>query len=116
MLTSLLAAFFVPTGFGFVCLQLTTVVVATYSLNTLVKREQFLISSAMILATYLVAYIGMGLMRDGSFDNLYWTNIAPFVFSVLLTLLAYPLIYAFERLFGIISDVTLMELTNSNSK
>src|SRR5690606_31768685 len=31
-------------------------------------------------------------------------------------LLAYPLIYAFEKLFGIVSDLTLMELTNSNSK
>jgi putative nucleotidyltransferase with HDIG domain len=30
--------------------------------------------------------------------------------------LAYPLIYAFEKLFGIVSDLTLMELTNSNSK
>jgi putative nucleotidyltransferase with HDIG domain len=38
------------------------------------------------------------------------------VVSVGLTLLAYPLIYAFEKLFGIVSDLTLMELTNSNSK
>ncbi len=115
LLMVLLAAFFVPNSYEFVFLQFTTGMVAIYSIRTLVKREQFLISSAIILATYLVSYIGMGLMRDGSFGNLYWSEIAPFVFSVLLTLLAYPLIYAFERLFGIISDVTLMELTNSNS-
>ena len=112
----LLAAFFVPNSFEFVFLQFSTGMVAIYSIKTLVKREQFLISSAIILGTYLVAYIGMGLMRDGSFGNLYWADIVPFIFSVLLTLLAYPLIYAFERVFGIISDVTLMELTNSNSK
>ncbi|WP_177181043.1 HD family phosphohydrolase [Parapedobacter koreensis] len=116
LLMVLLAAFFVPNSFEFVFLQFSTGMVAIYSIKTLVKREQFLISSAVILGTYLVAYIGMGLMRDGSLTNLYWSDIAPFVFSVLLTLLAYPLIYAFERLFGIISDVTLMELTNSNSK
>lgn len=115
LLMVLLAAFFVPNSYEFVFLQFTTGMVAIYSIKTLVKREQFLISSAIILGTYLVSYIGMGLMRDGSFGNIYWSDIAPFVFSVLLTLLAYPLIYAFERLFGIISDVTLMELTNSNS-
>lgn len=116
LLMVLLAAFFVPNSFEFVFLQFSTGMVAIYSIKTLVKREQFLISSAIILGTYLTAYIGMGLMRDGSFNNLYWSDIAPFVFSVLLTLLAYPLIYGFERVFGIISDVTLMELTNSNSK
>jgi len=116
LLMVLLAAFFVPNSFEFVFLQFSTGMVAIYSIKTLVKREQFLISSAIILATYLIAYLGMGLMRDGSFSNLYWSNVLPFVFSVLLTLLAYPLIYAFERVFGIISDVTLMELTNSNSK
>lgn len=116
LLMVLLAAFFVPNSFEFVFLQFSTGMVAIYSIKTLIKREQFLISSAIILATYLVGYIGMGLMRNGSFSNLYWSDITPFVSSVLLTLLAYPLIYAFERVFGIISDVTLMELTNSNSK
>jgi len=116
LLMVLLAAFFVPNSFEFAFLQFSAGMVAIYSIKTLVKREQFLISAAIILATYLVAYIGMGLMRDGSFSNLDWSNITPFIFSVLLTLLAYPLIYGFERLFGIISDVTLMELTNSNSK
>src|SRR5690606_19747084 len=116
LLMVLLAAFLVPNSFEFVFLQLSSGMVAIYSIKTLVKREQFLISSAIILGTYLVAYLGMALMRDGSFGNIYWSNVAPFIFSVLLTLLAYPLIYGFERVFGIISDVTLMELTNSNSK
>src|SRR5690606_24792165 len=72
LLMVLLAAFFVPNGFEFVFLQFSTGMVAIYSIKTLIKREQFLISSAIILATYLVGYIGMGLMRNGSFSNLYW--------------------------------------------
>jgi len=90
--------------------------VAIYSIKTLVKREQFLVSSLIILATYIVAYVGLVLTRNGSFNSIYWADIAPFIVSVGLTLLAYPLIYAFERLFGIVSDLTLMELTNSNSR
>ncbi len=116
LLMVVVAAFFVPNSFEFVFLQLMTGMVAIYSIKTLVKREQFLISSAIILAIYIVSFVGMGLMHNGSFSSIYWSDIWPFVFSVLLTLLAYPLIYAFERMFGIISDVTLMELTNTNSK
>lgn len=116
LLMVLISALFVPNSYEFVFLQFIAGMVAIYSIKTLVKREQFLISSLMILATYIVAYIGLTLTRNGSFNNIYWTDIIPFVVSVGLTLLAYPLIYAFERLFGIVSDLTLMELTNSNSK
>src|SRR5690606_35346774 len=71
LLMVLLAAFFVPNSFEFVFLQFSTGMVAIYSIKTLIKREQFLISSAIILATYLVGYMGIGLMRNGSFSNLY---------------------------------------------
>src|SRR5690606_11754592 len=116
MLMVLIAAFFVPNSFEFVFLQLTAGMVAIYSIKTLVKREQFLLSAAFILATYIIAFLGMVLIRNGTFDDVKWVDFVPFIVSVLLTLLAYPLIYAFERYFGITSDVTLMELTNTNSR
>jgi putative nucleotidyltransferase with HDIG domain len=115
LLMTLLAAFFVANSFEFVFLQMTTGMVAIYSVRSLTKREQFLTSSVLILATYLLGYIAIVLMREGQFVNINWSNISPFIFSVLLTLLAYPLIYAFERVFGIVSDVTLLELSNTNS-
>lgn len=116
LLMVLIAALFVPNSYEFVFLQFTTGMVAIYSIKTLVKREQFLISAIIILSTYIIGYIGLFLTRNGSLHSIYWSDIVPFVVSVGLTLLAYPLIYAFERLFGIVSDLTLMELTNSNSK
>ncbi|TCK80969.1 hypothetical protein C8N28_2729 [Albibacterium bauzanense] len=116
LLMVLVAAYFVPNSFEFVFLQLTAGMVAIYSIKTLVKREQFLLSAIFILSTYFVAYLGMVLIRNGSLDDVRWLDFVPFAVSVLLTLLAYPLIYAFERFFGITSDVTLMELTNTNSR
>lgn len=116
LLMVLLAAFFVPNSFEFTFLQFTSGMVAIYSIKTLVKRQQFLVSSALILATYIVGFVSILLIREGQFTQLTLENFTPFIFSVLLTLLAYPLIYAFEKFFGIVSDVTLMELTNSNSK
>jgi len=116
ILMVLVAGLFVPNSFDFVFLQFTAGMVAIYSIKTLVKREQFLVSSVIILATYIMAYVGLVLTRNGSFSSIYWQDLLPFAVSVGLTLLAYPLIYAFEKLFGIVSDLTLMELTNSNSR
>jgi len=116
ILMVLVAGLFVPNSFDFVFLQFTAGMVAIYSIKTLVERGQFLVSSVIILATYIMAYVGLVLTRNGSFSSIYWQDLLPFAVSVGLTLLAYPLIYAFEKLFGIVSDLTLMELTNSNSR
>jgi hypothetical protein len=116
LLVVLIAGFFVPNSFEFAFLQISAGMVAIYSIKNLIKREQFLISALLILLNYFVAFLGISLIRDGSLTAIEWLNFTPFIFSVLLSLLAYPLIYAFERMFGITSDVTLMELTNTNSK
>src|SRR5690606_1253818 len=116
LLMVLLAAFFLPNSFEFTFLQFTAGMVAIYSIKNLEKRQQFLISAGLILSTYLIGYIAILLIREGQLSQLTWNHFLPFIFSVLLTLLAYPLIYVFERFFGIVSDLTLMELTNTNSK
>ena len=116
LLVVLIAGFFVPNSFEFSFLQISAGMVAIYSIKNLIKREQFLISALLILLNYFIAFTGISLIRDGSLTDIEWLNFVPFIFSVLFSLLAYPLIYAFERVFGITSDVTLMELTNTNSK
>ncbi len=116
LLVVLIAGFFVPNSFEFVFYQITAGMVAIYSIRNLVKREQLLISALFILSAYFISFVGIGLLREGSFRSIEWVNFVPFIVSVLLSLLAYPLIYAFERLFGITSDVALIELTNTNNK
>lgn len=116
LLVVLIGGFFVPNSFEFAFLQITSGMVAIYSIKNFVRREQFLISALLILCNYLVSYLAISLIRNGSFYQIDWYSFVPFVFSVLLSLLAYPLIYAFEKMFGITSDITLMELTNTNSK
>ncbi|SDM91108.1 hypothetical protein SAMN04488084_11918 [Pedobacter antarcticus] len=116
LLVILIAGFFVPNSFEFVFYQTTAGMVAIYSIRNLIKREQLLLSALYILTAYFICFLGIGLLREGSFKEIEWMNFVPFIFSVLLSLLAYPLIYAFERVFGITSDVALIELTNTNNK
>ena len=115
LLVVLIASFFVPNSFEFAFLQITAGMTAIYSIRKLVRREQFLISALLIFISYTIAYLGILLVKDASFHRIEWNQFIPFTFSVLITLLAYPLIYFFEKLFGITSEITLMELSNTNS-
>ncbi|WP_378982288.1 HD family phosphohydrolase [Pedobacter lithocola] len=116
MLVILIAGFFVANSFEFVFYQVTAGMVAIFSIKNFVKRERFLVSALFILSAYFVSFVGIAMLREGTFREIQWINFVPFIFSVLLSLLAYPLIYIFERVFGITSDVALIELTNTNNK
>ncbi len=115
LLVVLIGGFFVPNSFEFAYYELTAGMVSIYSIKNLIRREQFLTSALLILSCYLVSFLGISFIREGSFSSIDWNDFLPFVVSVLLTLLAYPLIYLFEKVFAITSDITLIELTNTNS-
>lgn len=115
LLVVVVAGFFVPNGYEFIFLQITAGMVAINSIKNLLKRSQFLISALLIYTTYVVGYIGISIIHEGSFLNIDWSHLMWFLISVILSLIAYPLIYAFEKLFGITTEVTLMEFTNINN-
>ena len=116
LLVVVLAGFFVPNGYEFIFLQLTAGMVAINSIKNLLRRSQFLISAILIYATYVIGYIGISIIHEGSFIPINWDHLLWFLVSVILSLVAYPVIYAFEKLFGITTEVTLMEYTNINNK
>jgi membrane-associated HD superfamily phosphohydrolase len=115
LLVVLIAGFFVPNSFEFAYFELTAGMVSIYSIKNLIRREQFLISALIITFTYFLAFVGISFIREGSIEHINWIDFLPFVVSVLLTLLAYPLIYLFEKVFAITSDISLIELTNTNA-
>ncbi|MFB9841763.1 HD family phosphohydrolase [Mucilaginibacter ginsenosidivorans] len=115
VLVILVAGFFVPNSFEFAYFEITAGMVSIYSIKNLIRREQFLVSALIITSGYFVAFLGISFIREGTLMGIDWLDFVPFAVSVLLTLLAYPLIYAFEKVFGITSDITLIEMTNTNS-
>lgn len=115
LLVVLIAGFYVPNSFEFAYFEITAGMVSIYSIKNLIRREQFLISAVIITFSYFVSFLGISFIREGTFVNINWMDFLPFVVSVLLTLLAYPLIYIFEKIFELTSDITLIELTNTNA-
>jgi len=70
----------------------------------------------LIFLTYIAVYTGMNLMQEGSFNTMDPNMFIMFGGSAMLTLLAYPLIYIFEKIFGFTTDITLLELSDTNNK
>jgi hypothetical protein len=116
IITIIILGFLVPNSFEFLFMQLITGIITIISIVHLYHRSQFFFTSLMILVSYSVIYIGMTLMQQGSIDQLSRTNFLMFGISALLTLFSYPLIYLFEKIFGMITDVSLIELSDTNSK
>ncbi|MBQ5576435.1 MAG: HDIG domain-containing protein, partial [Bacteroidales bacterium] len=47
-------------------------------------------------------------------NEINWKNLIVLGLNCIMLLMAYPLIYMFEKVFGLLSDVTLLELADSN--
>lgn len=116
IITIILIGFLVPNSFQFVFMQLISGIITIFSIVRLQKREQFLFTSLVIFISYSTIYSGLNLIQEGSFAEIRVINYAMFAGSAFLILLAYPLIYLFEKLFGLVTDVTLLELSDTNSK
>ena len=70
----------------------------------------------MIFVTYSVIYTGMTLIKAGSIEGMNYFYFALFAGSAVLTLFSYPVIFLFEKIFGLITDVTLLDISNTNNK
>lgn len=116
VVTVLSVSFLAPSGLEFVFLELVAGIVAIFSIAKLQNRRQFFFTSFTIFSAYAITYSGFYLLRQGSVAELSWQPFFWFVLSVTFTLFAYPLVYLYERVFGLLSDVSLLELSDINNE
>lgn len=114
LIVVLLASFFVPLGVEYTALNLVAGMVAIFTNIKVHYWSQFFISIGFIFLTYSVGFLGIALIQEGSFMSLEWLDFGWLSINVFLTLMAYPLIPIFEKLFGYVSEITLMELGDLN--
>jgi putative nucleotidyltransferase with HDIG domain len=115
LVTILIVSFMAPDRFEFAFLQLVSGMIAIFSFVNMHNRSQIFISGALIFLTYSIAYTGITIIQEGGTDVLTWYDYAWFGVSALLTLFSYPLIFLFEKIFGFVSDVSLLELSDTNN-
>lgn len=114
LVTILLIGFWAPNGFEFVYLNFIAGVVTLFTLKNLYRRGVLFVSAIFALLSYSLVFTGMSLLQEGRFQNIEYLNYAWFAGNALLVLASYPLIYIFEKIFGFISDATLVELSDTN--
>ncbi len=116
LVTVLIISFMAPNRFEFTFIQLLGGMVAIFSIVNMRNRSQIFISSTVIFLTYSISFIGITIIQEGGSDIITWFDFAWFGVSATLTLFSYPLIFVCEKIFGFTSDVSLLELSDTNGK
>ena len=115
LVTMLIIGFMVPNRFEFIFIQILGGIATIFSIVDMHRRSQIFISAAVIFLTYSISYFAIIIIQEGNIEGLHWMDMSWFAVSAVLTLSSYPLIFIFEKVFGLISDVSLMELSDTNS-
>ena len=113
--TIMLLGFIVPNSYEFIFLNIIAGVVTILTSDNIYKRANLFIAVAQITLVYMLAYFSFYVIHEGNIENLQLNNFALFILCGLLTLFIYPLIYIYEKLFSLVSDVSLLELSDTNS-
>ena len=115
IITVLIFSFMVDNSFRFVVLQIAVGMAAVSSLKDMTQRSQLAQTALYIFLSYVGLYLAFEFISEGELKRIHWLPVLYFGVSSAFLLLAYILIYIFEKIFGLISAVTLVELTNVNS-
>ncbi|WP_375239641.1 HD family phosphohydrolase [Aurantibacter sp.] len=116
VITVLLLGSIVPNSYEYMFLQIIAGIVTILTVSELYKRVNLFISVGQITLVYILAYFAFYVIHEGNTDNLEFETFGLFILCGLATLFVQPLIYVYEKLFGLVSDVSLLELSDTNSK
>jgi len=116
VLTVLLLGFIVPNSFEFIYLHIIAGIVTILTVSELYKRANLFISIGQITLIYMITYIAFSIIKEGNATQIKWEYLIMFAANGLLSFLSVFFIYLYEKMFGLVSDVTLLELSNTNTK
>ena len=115
IITILILSFIVPNSEEYMFLQIIAGIVTILTSAELYKRANLFISVGKITVVYIISYIAFHVIQEGGISTI-TEPLAIFVLCGFATLIVHPLIYGFEKIFGLVSDVSLLELSDTNSK
>lgn len=100
--------------YEFIIIQLVAGLIAIYSLRELTRRAQVFKTAILVGIGSTFVYLVLQLMQDNDFSSMDHDMYYHFVVNAVLLLIAYPMMYIIEKMFGFVSSVTLFELSNTN--
>ena len=115
VITALLCAGMTASSFQYFVIEFMGISVAVFSLRDLTKRSQLMLTSLLVAIAYIVTYVAYRWLAVGGFDGILTRMVAILAINAVLISVGYVLMFGIERLFGFISNVTLVELSDVNN-
>ena len=107
----MLISLVVPNPFLFIFMQLVATVLTVFSMSNTRAHHRFIQAALFVFVGYLLVYVAFTFLSTSEVD---WYDVLLLLLNALFTLLAQPLILMFERIFGVTTSLSLMELSNTN--
>lgn len=114
-LTLLIISLAVPNSFQYFIIQFFVSLVSIFVLTNKTSRSKYFFTSAIVFVSYIILKVGIALIFDAGLENVSWNDVGVFAMNALFTMLSLPLVFLFERVFGFVTDMTLLELSNTNT-
>ncbi|MCI7089307.1 HD family phosphohydrolase [Prevotella sp. P2-180] len=99
----------------FIVVETLAGMAAVYSLRDLQFRSQLFKTAIIVTIVAMTMNFAFDLIRMSAFSEFDMSYYNYLIINGILLLFAYPLLYLLEKTFGFISDITLIELSNSNN-
>lgn len=113
---TLICAAAVKYQYEFIIVQLVAGLVAIYSLRELSQRAQLFKTAVLVTLGSCAIYLALQLMQDNSIMTMDHGMYKYFIINGMMLLFAYPMMLIVEKMFGFISNVTLIELSNTSKE
>jgi len=116
VVTVLILGFIVPNSFEFIFLQIIAGIVTILTVSELHRRANLFFSIIKVTSVYILAYLAFSIIQEGNAQHLKWSYFVMFSLNGVLSFLSLFLILIYEKTFNLVSDVSLLELSNTNTK
>ncbi|MBR6775960.1 MAG: HDIG domain-containing protein [Bacteroidales bacterium] len=114
-LTLIIISMAVPNSFRFFVIQYLVSLISIFVLGKNTSRSRYFVTYAVVFISYIVLKMCISLIFDGGLENFTWDNVGTFAMNTLFVMLTLPLAYLLEKIFGFVTDMTLLELSNTNT-
>ena len=101
--------------FEFTVVELVAGLVAITSLRELSKRSQLFRTALIITLACIIVNLAFDWTKATALSQIDYSIYNYLILNGIALLFAYPLLYLIEKTFGFTSDITLIELSNTNS-
>ena len=88
--------------------------VGVFSVRDVKNRSHLVISAGLVLGAYVLMGFAYAMVRADPLEARIFLDLRSVLVNAVMLLLASPLLYGIERVFGVTTDIALLELSDTN--